>query len=256
MILGIYGATRADELTRMDLADVKIQGGVYVIKIPKTKTHIIRTFTIEGEYVLYVKKYLQIRSLITSTTRFFMNYQKGKCTRQPIGKNKFLTTPKVIAEFLKLPDATKYTGHSFRRTSATLLADGGGSMIQLKQLGGWKSNTTCEGYLEDSVMNKRKIGGLIAGQVGLPPTSESSRLTVTRRILPTSTITSSVAESYDTSVTCSQSVVRITHSSQAVVGSNEVLHVSEGAVLQGSTKPDEVGHMQFQNCKVDIHFHK
>lgn len=33
--------------------------------------------------------------------------------------------PQTIAEFLKLPESSSYTGHCLRRTSTTLLADSG-----------------------------------------------------------------------------------------------------------------------------------
>lgn len=44
------------------------------------------------------------------------------------------------AQFLKLPDPLAYTGHCFRRTSATLLVNGGSDILQLKRHGGWKSS--------------------------------------------------------------------------------------------------------------------
>ena len=39
--------------------------------------------------------------------------------------------PKQVAKFLNLPDIDKYTGHSFRVTSATMLANAGGTSIML-----------------------------------------------------------------------------------------------------------------------------
>lgn len=51
---------------------------------------------------------------------FFFNYQNGKCARQVVGINKFGSNPSQVAEFLKLPNAKLYTGHCFRRSSATL----------------------------------------------------------------------------------------------------------------------------------------
>ena len=41
-----------------------------------------------------------------------------------------------IAKFLKLEDADKHTGHSFRRTSAILMADTGVNVLELKRHGG------------------------------------------------------------------------------------------------------------------------
>lgn len=109
----------------MTLNDVKAQGDVIVVKIPKTKTNIIRSFTIENEYAAIVRTYMILRPPDAPTNRFFLNYRKGECTvpAQPIGKNQFLRMPKMIANFLDLPDAENYTGLSYRRTPATLLAN-------------------------------------------------------------------------------------------------------------------------------------
>ncbi|KAF2903751.1 hypothetical protein ILUMI_02427, partial [Ignelater luminosus] len=56
--------------------------------------------------------------------------------------------------YLSLPNPDHYTGHAFRRSSASLLVDSGGDLIQLKKHGGWKSNAVAEGYVDESVQNK------------------------------------------------------------------------------------------------------
>lgn len=96
-----------------------------VIKLNDTKTHISRTFTIEGDFLKTVKAYRALRPSNATSNRFFMNYSNGRCTNQVIGKNKLGSMPKQIAIFLKLDNPEKYTGHSFRRSSATLYADQG-----------------------------------------------------------------------------------------------------------------------------------
>jgi integrase len=45
----------------------------------------------------------------------------------------------------------EYTGHSLRRTSATLLVDEGGDLTTLKRHGGWRSSFVAEGYIEESI---------------------------------------------------------------------------------------------------------
>jgi hypothetical protein len=47
----------------------------------------------------------------------------------------------------------EYTGHSLRRTSATLLVDEGGDLTTLKRHGGWRSSFVAEGYIEESINN-------------------------------------------------------------------------------------------------------
>ena len=41
---------------------------------------------------------------------------------------------------------------------ASFLADNGASLTMIKSAGGWKSSSACEGYIEDSLLSKRKVG--------------------------------------------------------------------------------------------------
>lgn len=74
--------------------------------------------------------------------------------------------PREIADWLKLPNSNNYTGHSFWRTSATILSDAGANMTELKRHGGWKSAQVAEGYIEDSIENKRRIAKRITTAIG------------------------------------------------------------------------------------------
>ena len=48
-----------------------------------------------------------------------------KWVRSPVGVDTLAKIPRYIADFLKLPKTEEYTSHSFRRSSATLAAEGG-----------------------------------------------------------------------------------------------------------------------------------
>ena len=48
-----------------------------------------------------------------------------KWVRSPIGEDTLGKIPRYIANFLELPKPEEYTSHSFRRSSATLAAEGG-----------------------------------------------------------------------------------------------------------------------------------
>ena len=53
--------------------------------------------------------------------------------------------PHEITSMLEKEDPAKYTFHSFRRTSATMAAEEGGSAMQLQDFFGWKNpNMTIE----------------------------------------------------------------------------------------------------------------
>lgn len=138
---------------------------MYVITLPETKTYVKRSFVVEGKWYELAKKYAALRPEDMPTGRFFVNFQNGKCCKQVIGLNKIGAMPKKIAQYLKLDNPELYTGHCFRRTSATVLADSGASLTTLKRHGGWKSNQVAEGYIEDSVENKRRIGKRISDSI-------------------------------------------------------------------------------------------
>lgn len=124
LIFSITGACRSQELANITVDNVKQHGQILIVEIQETKTKIPRTFVIEDEFYKIVKKYESLRSTKCKSSIFFQDFQNGKCLNQCIGINKFGAMPKQIAAYLGLPGPNSYTGHSFRRTSATLLAWG------------------------------------------------------------------------------------------------------------------------------------
>lgn len=172
LIFGINGACRGNELVNIKIGDIERHSDeLLLINLPDTKSKRERSFVIRGEYAKIVKKYQDLRPSNINTNRFFVAYSNGKCTRQVIGKNKISAMPKEIAKYLRLENAEHYTGHCFRRTSATLLADSGVDMTQIKRHGGWKSDAVAEGYIENSIQNKNKISCRISDSINLktPP---------------------------------------------------------------------------------------
>ena len=101
------------------------------------------------------KDYLIMRKRVEHP-RLFVTWDKKKqiFKNNPIGKNTMATFPKMAAEFLKLDNPKSYTGHSLRASSATVLADSGVSLENLKRHGGWKSTTVAEEYVRESVQHK------------------------------------------------------------------------------------------------------
>jgi hypothetical protein len=98
----------------------------------------------------------------------YRNFQHDNYTRQAAGKQKIANLPKEIATFLGLPNPLSYTGHCLRATSATLLADAGISMMNLKRHGGWKSDTVVEGYLRESKKLKADTATMLATGSDIP----------------------------------------------------------------------------------------
>ncbi|KAK9694502.1 hypothetical protein QE152_g33510 [Popillia japonica] len=116
-----------------------------------------------------------------------------------VGIHKISAVAQEVAKFLKLHNWKEYTGHALRRTSATLLVDGGGDLPEAAQLerltavvtphvlkdtevgdqalwrnptlkshkrhGGWRSSTVAESYIEESRLNKENIAKRILRDV-------------------------------------------------------------------------------------------
>lgn len=112
-------------MVKMKTTDIEDMGNVILIKIPDSKTRKVRSFTLIGEnYLKIYRKYAELRPKNLPETRFFLKYQSGKCYRCVMGIHSISRVPGKVATLLKLCNAQEYTGHSLRRTSATLLIDG------------------------------------------------------------------------------------------------------------------------------------
>lgn len=168
------GACRAAELYSMQITDLEDHGSIFMVSVPNTKTKIARKFTVTRNFYTIVKKYLNLRPTNISQTILFFKFQNGKYYSQRIGINKFGAMGKDIATFLKLPDSNMYTGHCFRRSSATLLVDAGGDITALKRHGGWRSTTVAEGYIDDSEQNKTDTANKIYSSITPQPVGTST----------------------------------------------------------------------------------
>ncbi|KAJ8670461.1 hypothetical protein QAD02_001720 [Eretmocerus hayati] len=190
-IMGICGAMRCDEMTKLQTSDVKDMSPpnqtlnennkkkfYYYVSIVDTKTYVPRTFVVGDIFYPILKKYVDLRQpIVAKDSRFFLFYSKRRCTKQPIGKNRFGDISKDIAGYLGLKNANDYTGHSYRRTAATLLSNSGANLAAVKALGGWLSDTTPQGYIEHSDHNRMQIfEGIVSANESLTavPSSNSS----------------------------------------------------------------------------------
>ena len=121
---------------------------------------------------------LYVTAVGGASGRLLRQFLRGKFTGSPLGINQVRKVPKSIAEFLDLAEPEKYTGHSFRRSSASALADAGASREVLKRHGGWKSDAVAEVYVAKSKKFKRDVGSALAtgsmNQVPLPTSSSTT----------------------------------------------------------------------------------
>lgn len=164
MILGLFGAMRAGEIHKLSLVDVRDSPDSIFVE---TKTNVNRGFSITGPMSKLMRKYLEKRIKIVGCKPLLLLYRNGRCIKQAIGINTIYAVPSKIAEFLGLPEPKLYTGHAFRRSSATILANTGADLTRIKRLGGWTSNVA-ENYIVESesrqIENANSISAAIEGQ--------------------------------------------------------------------------------------------
>lgn len=191
-MFGFLGACRRAELRNVSTDDIEVyypdsdrekKNPTLHVKIPKTKTNKPRSFTLEGEYYKIFRKYEGLRSEAAKGRKdFFLQYRDGKCVSQVIGVNSFGEMPQKVAKFLGLDHPERYTGHAWRRTSATLLVEGGADMATLKRHGGWRSDSVAEGYVESSKNEKRKIYSRITSSMNVKTASTVTSASASRSL--------------------------------------------------------------------------
>ncbi|KAJ8910999.1 hypothetical protein NQ315_011264 [Exocentrus adspersus] len=173
LIMGVSGGCRIGELVAMPVDNIEDRGNVLVVTIPDTKSYKERIFTVvNGSNVIRAidvfRKYVELRPRNVPHRRFFLTYKNQKCTVQPVDLN----------TILGIENSHEYTGHSFRRSSATLLAEAGADLSVLKRRGGWRSDSVAEGYIEQSVKNKIQISKKILGEGTASNTFGSSEVVI------------------------------------------------------------------------------
>lgn len=161
---------RIGELANLDFEDVEEDGGKYLVNIRQSKTDQAGSgyqFIISPAAVSdicpcrHISHYMELFE--NRTGRFFRRIGKnGKPSVQPIGVNSLGKFPQMMADFLQLEG--NFTGHAFRRSSATILADRGANLVQLKRLGRWRSSSVAEAYVDRSKKSKSEASMLINGQ--------------------------------------------------------------------------------------------
>lgn len=123
MILGVTGVCRGTDLWALELKNIQyFEDNKLTITLFNKINLTNRVFTHKGVWSKLIKNYVDLRPQDIETSRLFLHYQHGKCTKIPIGKCKIAKWPCIIAKFLKLPKPELYTEHCFRTTNTSLFA--------------------------------------------------------------------------------------------------------------------------------------
>lgn len=166
LIIGIYGALRLSEIAYLDFKDIRKDGPNFMILIRQSKTDqagigsefaISPLSSVDICPVTLLISYLNLFPI--KQGRLFRKMNKlDQPTQQVLGINKIATLPKKVADFLGLTG--DYSGHCFRRSAATIIADSGASMLQIKRLGRWQSSSVAESYISQSKSSKLEISSM------------------------------------------------------------------------------------------------
>lgn len=171
LVFGVHGVLRRAEIHDLKFEDVTISNdGAIFVRIFRKKQvgpKRVSSFAIVGEIAFnVVMAYINCFDQANRKGPLFrrllppgglMNKLRG--SNIVVGINTIGNVPRQLALKLgKQPaDAKLFTGHSFRRSGATILAESGCSVLQLKEAGGWNSSTVAEHYIAESRHNKLAI---------------------------------------------------------------------------------------------------
>ena len=202
LLFATFGGLRISEITDLKFENVVEKDGLLQITIERSKTDkngtgFIFFVTANANAALcplfYYHAYKVLVNSPEPASRLFRQKHADRFTNQVIGKNQIALVPKDIASFLKLDNADEYTFHAFRRTGATLQANSGVSVMQLKQWGRWKSDSVAQTYVADSSFSKRQLADNI------------NSVSTSTRVFPISTSISSISASPSSTLALSTS---------------------------------------------------
>ena len=177
MAFGYYGTLRtASEMTTIRWESIKKTHEGYWVSFQAAKTR--KTTTQIADFLLpklddqsicpcvILESYRDCLPTDRKLPGVFRTYRvtkggKGTFIHSQLGQNSISKFGIEVATFLELSNPSSYTGHCWRRTSATAMADAGASIEQLKTAGRWRSTTAAEGYLANSKLGKRTRADLL-----------------------------------------------------------------------------------------------
>jgi integrase len=177
MVLGVYGALRCDEVAHLEFKHFTVpdEGAITCTLQFDTKSGKAgksekggHTFFIPDDDVgaaASIRRLLaQLHHDGITSGRIFRKYNAKKCIFQlpVVGKNTIADYPHRIAKELGLPHAEGFTGHAFRRTSATILADAGSTTKNLMRHGRWRSASVAGRYVAVSKKQKTNTAMVIS----------------------------------------------------------------------------------------------
>lgn len=196
VILAYHGALRPSELYNLKIEDCELKNNcnfIFTVRDRKTSHNGgMSAWTVSGAVQNWASPVPHWRQILTLRSEYskreplkeyvFLQVANNKIVNQRIGVHTLGDLSKKIGKINNLKiDPAKLTGYSFRRTSATALANSGASVHQLRQHLGHKSLGVATEYIDSSksmqIQNSERLAGL----------TETSTRTLSALISTTST---------------------------------------------------------------------
>lgn len=205
-VVAISGGLRCAEVTDLKFDDFNESDGTYHFTIKRKKQQgeqLSSKFIIPTPLSIHLNNYIvaltsQIGEYVLEGRLFkgtpkYNHQDAAKFVNQAMGKNKLAMVGVDIARMLQLPHPEAYTGHCFRRTSATIAADGGVTTTEMMRHFGWKSAKTAQRYVDNSDIGASNMAGVIA-ESG-PSRYFMGKDTVDKEVQPSTSVVKTVSVS-------------------------------------------------------------
>ena len=172
IIIAYCGGLRCADLTNINCEDLNFNEntGMWVkYRVSKQRGEVIENqFNIPLDLCEYLQRYDDDitennvgEGRLFKCIRFRKNGQHYY-TRQPMGIHIISKFSCKMAEFLNLENPNAYTGHSLRRSSATLMAESGTSTEVMKKHFNWRSQGTCSKYVDRTKKSQMDISKIFS----------------------------------------------------------------------------------------------
>lgn len=170
------GGLRCDEIWRMKLKNLERKNNGYLVTLERSKqTGEVSTsiFMVPSQlndlgiqFSSYIDHYLDVVQkkigILGKEDSLFVGTHGGRgFVRQPMGIGMIRELGKVVANEISLEEPQLYTGHCWRRSSATQAAGQGATSSDLKRTYGWKQEQTAMKYLDNNANQAAKMAELI-----------------------------------------------------------------------------------------------
>ena len=170
--ISLCGGLRTAELRDLQFENVVKKQDVYEVTLIRKKQNGEKkksTFVIPSSLSFHVTNYFVALEAVIGVptgpllkgTPTCKSTKTSKFVNQPMGRNLLYCVGKDVATKLGLDNPETYTGHCFRRTSATMAADGGATPQQMQRAFGWKSVSTAQKYVEESSSGALAMASII-----------------------------------------------------------------------------------------------